>query len=112
MMVLEACNISGAIDVKTVKGNFEALCLINFPGENISQFSILDLPYIKVMKGGFNLPNKLGSTLLIKVSKTGTEMFNRQVMNQYLITDALKHKYEIKDPKLMVLDLQYEFLIQ
>ena len=60
------------------------------------------------MKGVFNLPNDLGSTLLMKVSKTGTEIFNRQVMDQYSINDALKRKYEMKDPKLMVLEPQYE----
>ena len=36
VMVLEACNAADAIDGKTAKGNFEASCLINFPGKNIS----------------------------------------------------------------------------
>ena len=33
VMVLKACNTYGTIDVKTAKGNFEALCLSKFPGK-------------------------------------------------------------------------------
>ena len=40
----------------------------------------------------------------MKVSKTGTEIFNRQVMDQYSITDALEWRYEMKDPKLLLSD--------
>ena len=63
--------------------------------------------YIKVMKGGFSLPIDLGSTLLMKVSNTGTEIFNRQVMDHYTIADALERRYEMRDPKLMLADPQY-----
>ena len=65
------------------------------------------LKYIKVMKGGFSLPTDLASTLLMKVCNTGTEMFNRQVMDQYSITDALERRYKMKDPKLLLVDPQY-----
>ena len=47
-------------------------------------------------------------TLLMKVCNTGTEMFNRQVMDQYSITDALEWRYKMKDPKLLLADLQYD----
>ena len=43
----------------------------------------------------------------MKVSNTGTEIFNRQVMDHYTIADALERRYEMKDPKLMLADPQY-----
>ena len=70
--------------------------------------AVMALKYIKVMKGGFSLPTDLASTLLMKVSNTGTEMFNRQVMDQYSVTDALERRYEMKDPKLLLADPQYD----
>ena len=88
MVVLEACNISAAIDVKTANTKFYELSLSNFPGENISQFTVLALKYIKIMKGGFSLPTYIGSTLLMKASKTGTELFNCQAMDKYNHVDA------------------------
>ena len=108
MMVLEACNTSAAIGVKTAKSKFYELSLSNFPGENIAQFAVLALKYIKIMKGGFSLPTDLGSTLLIKASKTGTELFNRQVMDQYTMSDSLERRYEMKDPKLLLADPDYD----
>ena len=60
------------------------------------------------MKGGFSLPTDLGSTLLMKASKTGTELFNRQVMDQYTLADSLERNYEMKDPKLLLADPGYE----
>ena len=76
MMVLEACNMSAAIDVKTAKTKFDELALSNFPGENVSELAVMALKYIKVMKGGFSLPTDLASTLLMKVCNTGIEIFN------------------------------------
>ena len=77
IMVLEMCNMPAAIDIKMAKAESYDLQFSNFPGENISQLAVLALKYIKVMKGGFNLPTDLGLTLLMKVSKTGTEIFNQ-----------------------------------
>ena len=107
-MVLDVCNTSAAIDVKTANTKFYELSLSNFPGENISQFAVLALKCIKIMKGGFSLPTDLGSTLLMKASKTGTELFNRQVMDQYTHADALERLYEMKDPKLLLANPGYD----
>ena len=60
------------------------------------------------MKGGLSLPTDLGSTLLMKASKTGTELFNRQVMDQYTHADALERLYKMKDPKLLLADPGYD----
>ena len=68
---------------------------------------VIALKYINVMKGAFSLPTDLGSTLLMKVSNTGTEIFNRQMMDHYTITDAIERRYKMKDPKLMLADPQY-----
>lgn len=42
--------------------------------------------------------------LLIKVSKPLTEIFNRQVMDQYSTTDALEWKLEMNNTKLIISD--------
>ena len=89
MMVIYARNTSVVIDVKTTKTKFYKLSLSNFPGENISQFAVLALKHIKIMKGEFSLTKDLGSTLIMKASKAGTDIFNRQVMDQYTHADAL-----------------------
>ena len=73
MMVLDACYTFAAIDVKTANSKFYELSLNYFPGENISQFTVLALKYIKIMKRGISLPTDLGSTLLMEASKTGTK---------------------------------------
>ena len=57
-----------------------------------------------MMKGGFNLQNVSGSTLLMKVSNNSTEVFDRQVVDKYFTTNALERKLKIKDPKLMIVD--------
>ena len=94
--------------MKMAKTKFDVLQLSDFPGEDISQLAVLALKYIKVMKGGFSLPADLASTLIMKVSKTGTEIFNRQVMDEYSITDTFERCYEMKDPKLLLADPQYD----
>lgn len=107
MMVLDACNTSAAIDIEGAGKAFDALTLSSFPGENVSALATSALKYIKVMKGAYALPPKLGTTLLLKVSKTSSEIFNRNILNYYADMDEMETKFYLKDPRLMEADAMY-----
>lgn len=56
MMVLELCLVSYSFKIDEAGGCLDALTLNNFPGENISKFSIKAQRLIKIMKRGYTLP--------------------------------------------------------
>ena len=107
MMVLDACNTSAAIDIDSAQVKFDELLLSNFPGQDVSALSTLALKYIKIMMGAYNLPTKLATKLLLKVQKTETEIFNRNILEHYRVADELEREFALKDPKLMILDSRY-----
>jgi len=73
----------------------------------VSSLSILALKFIKIMMGTYNLPTKLATKLLLKVQKTETEIFNRNILEHYRVADELEHKVDLKNPRLMLLDSRY-----
>ena len=54
--------------------------------------------------GAYNLLTKLATKLLLKVQKTETEIFNRNILEHYRVADELEREFALKDPKLMILD--------
>ena len=107
MMVLDACNTSAAIDIDSAEIKFNDLSLSDFPGQDVSSLSTLALKYIKIMMGAYNLPTKLATKLLLKVQKTETEIFNRNILEHYRVADELEREFALKDPRLMLLDSRY-----
>ena len=95
MMVLSACNTSASIDIDTAKLKFKELSLSSFPGENVSSLITLALKYFKVMQAGHYLPEYLSTELLLKCSKTQSEIFNRKVLTQYSISDELERELSL-----------------
>ena len=45
--------------------------------------------------------------LFLKIQKTETEIFNRNILEYYRVTDELEREFALKDPKLMLLDPRY-----
>jgi hypothetical protein len=80
MMGLETCNASVSYVIDGAIESFCALTLDNYPGESIAEFATEALRLIKIMQGGYALPINTGSQLLIKVSKTSYEEFNRKFL--------------------------------
>ena len=59
------------------------------------------------MKGVYALLPKLGTTLLLKLQKTESEIFNRNISNDYASIDEMETKYLLKDPKVVISDPLY-----
>ena len=66
-MILDTCNTSAAIGIEGAEKAFTNICLNTFTCENISDIATTALRYIKVMRGAYALPPKIGTTLLLKV---------------------------------------------
>ena len=107
MMVLDTCNTSAAIDIEIAVIKFNELSLSNCPRQDVSSLSTLALKYIKIIMGAYNLPTKLSTKLLIKVQKTDTEIFNRNILEHYRVADELERGFALKDSRLMLLDSRY-----
>ena len=108
LMALKTCNASVSYDVDKAETDFLALTLDTFPGENISDFATEAQRLVKKMSGGGPfIPLHTGSRLLIKVSKTFCEEFNRKI---FVLLDSVKdmeYKYKMTDPVKMTKDPSY-----
>ena len=60
------------------------------------------------MQAEHYLPEHLSTELLLKCSKTQSEIFNRKVLTQYSTSDELEREYVLKDQSLMRSDSRYE----
>ena len=101
MMILDACNNSAVINIECSEKALTNIPLNYFPGENISDLSTTSIRHIKVMRGMYPIPPKLGTNLLLKVWKTSGDIFNRSILNYYADTDETETKYYIKYPSIM-----------
>jgi hypothetical protein len=110
MMALETCNASVSHDIKGATKLFFALNLDNYPGKNISDFASESLQLIKIMQGGYALPVNTGSQLLVKVSKTSSEEFNRKIFALLDLVKTLEYKYQVLDPLRLTKDPDYATL--
>ena len=86
MMIYEVVNASTSLDISHALKDFEALVLVNYPGENISTFIDEVLRLIHILECAYALPYQLGSQLLEKVQETSSTYFNIQV--QLLLHEA------------------------
>ena len=56
---------------------------------------------IKIMRGAYALPPKLGTTPLLKVCKNSSDIFNRNILNYYSNTNKMETNYYLRDHRLM-----------
>jgi hypothetical protein len=102
MMVLEVCNASFTFDIEGARTSLTSIKLIDYPGENVSDFADESLRLIKVLQGGYSLPYQLGSQLLRKVCETQSMYFNRNMYSHYDKAVAMERAHgPHKDPKLL-----------
>ena len=101
MMILDTCNISATIDIEGADNYFTNLSLNYFPGEDISDLATTVLRHIKFMCGAYALPQKLGTTLLLKVCKTSSDISNQNILNYYSDSGEMETKYYPKYHGLM-----------
>jgi hypothetical protein len=104
MMVLDTCNASVEMDIEGAKISFNALSLSAFPGENVSAFATLALKLIKVMMGDWAMQINTGSTLLTKVVKTESTLFNHRMYTKLEDVLRMEQQYHLKNPKLLMKD--------
>jgi hypothetical protein len=106
-MALKTCNASVLHDIDGAAQSFADLTLDTYPGENISDLCNEALLLIKIMQGGYALPDYTGSQLLRKVTCTLCEEFNRSVFNLLDIVKKMEHKYKVVDPCKLLADTAY-----
>jgi hypothetical protein len=107
-MALETCNASALHDIDGAAKAFEDLSLDNYPGENITNFTTEALRLLRIMQGGYALPVHTGSRLLMKVTKTSSEEFNRKVFALLDPVKEMEYKYKVLDPKAIKSDTDYK----
>ena len=108
MMILEVCNASFTYDIDGARTSLTTIKLVDYPGENISDFADESLRLIKILQGGYSLPYQLGSQLLRKVCETQSMYFNRNMYVHYDKALAMERAHgPHKDPKLLELDPLY-----
>ena len=108
MMALETCNASVFHVVEGAKKKLEALDLNSHPGENVTNLAGKAQRLLKIMAGTNAVPVNTGLTLLIKLTHTSSETFNRKVF--VLLDDVmtLESEYELTDPCLFAKDVNYK----
>jgi hypothetical protein len=102
MMILEVCNASFTFDIDGARTSLTSIKLVDYPGENISDFADESLRLIKILQGGYSLPYQLGSQLLRKVCETQSMYFNRNMYSHYDKALSMERSHgPHKDPKLL-----------
>ena len=102
MMVIEVCHASFVYKIDDADIILTALCLAEFPGENVSKFSNEAQRLIKIMKGGYSLPYQIGSTLIRKVCTTQSDYFNCSMLNLLDKTLEMEKSHGLdRDPKML-----------
>jgi hypothetical protein len=107
-MALETCNASVSHDIDGAAKAFDELALDTYPGENITNLTTEALRLLKIMQGGYALPVHTGSRLLMKVTKTSSEEFNRKVFALLDPVKEMEYKYKVLDPKSIKADPDYK----
>ena len=106
-MALETCIASVSHDIDGAGTDFANLTLDTYPGENVSDFTTEALRLIKIMAGGYALPVHTGSCLLMKVTKTSSEEFNRKIFTLLDSVKTMEYKYKVADQKSLASDPDY-----
>jgi hypothetical protein len=108
MMALETCNASVFHDVEGAKKKLEALDLNSYPGENVTDLAGEAQRLLKIMAGGYAIPVNTGSTLLMKLTNTSSEIFNRKIFALLDHVMTLESEYELQDPRSFAKDEGYK----
>ena len=102
MMVLNVCHASFAFKLDDASDKLKSMQLIDYPGENVSQFANESQRLIKIMMGSYALPYQLGSQLVRKVCDTQSTYFNRTMFNLLDSVLAMEKSHgPHRDPKLL-----------
>jgi hypothetical protein len=104
MMALETCNASVFHDVEGAKKKLEALDLNSFPGKNVTDLAGEAQRLLKIMAGAYDVPVNIGSTLLMKLTHTSSEIFNCKIFALLDEVMTLESEYQLKDPRLFAKD--------
>ena len=108
MMALETCNASVFHDVEGAKKKLEALDLNSYPGENVTDFASEAQRLLKIMAGAYAIPVNTGSIMLMKLTTTSSEIFNRKIFALLDQAMTLESEYELQDPRLFAKDEGYK----
>jgi hypothetical protein len=85
----------------------DELKLDNYPGEDITACSAYAQKQFKIAQSGYAPPVRSGSNLLLKLSTTECEQFNRQVYEMLDLVKKFENKYKLADPKLITTHQEY-----
>jgi hypothetical protein len=104
MMALETCNASVFHDVEGAKKKLAALDLNSLIGENVTDLAGEAQELLKIMAGVYAVPVNIGSTLLMKLTHTSSEIFNCKIFALLDEVMTLESEYQLKDPRLFAKD--------
>jgi hypothetical protein len=110
MQVLETCHASTGRDVAQAKKDLDALELSSFPGEDVTELATKAKSLIEIMSNDFALPIDQGSKLLMKVTKTSSDMFNRAAFAKLDEVRKFEQQYRLLNPEKIKTDQQYATL--
>jgi hypothetical protein len=110
LMALDVCNASVSFDIEGAQDKLDGLTLNDFPGENLTDFVATAQKYVKIMQGGYALPIRVGSKLLMKCTKTECEFFNRKAFDFLDRVKGMEDGYKLSDPASMTQHTDYTTL--
>ena len=88
MIILDACNTYSIFNIEGEEKDFTNLSLNDFPVKNITYIATTFLRNIKVMRGEYALPQKLGTTFFLSLQKFKWD-FNWNILNLYANNDEI-----------------------
>ena len=108
MMILDICNASADKDIESATKLLRDLSLASYAGESIEEFATEAQRLIHIMVGGYALHYNTGSDLLMKVTKTESDYFNRTMINLLdKVRDMEDKVVASRDPRTLTLDSDY-----
>ncbi len=110
MMALATCNASVFHDVAGAKKKLEAMELLSYPGENVTDFTSDAQRLIKIMQGAYSLPVDTGSNLIMKLTATSSEFFNRKMWALLDTVSTKEMEYDLADPRMFTEEAEYSTL--
>jgi hypothetical protein len=110
LMALDVCNASVSFDIEGAQDKLYGIALNDFPGDNLTDFVATAQKYVKIMQGGYALPIRVGSKLLMKCTKTECEFFNRKAFDFLDRVKGMEDGYKLADPASMPHNIVYTTL--
>ena len=88
VIILDACNTYSIFNIEDEEKYFTNLSFNDFPVKNITYIATTFLRNIKVMRGEYALPQKLGTTFFWSPQKFKWD-FNWNILNLYANNDEI-----------------------